>query len=102
MGSQHILGSHLCHLLRVIAEVAQADNRIVPVIVNIRKGGKRQVAANSRRLFVGHASHLKGILWIPGRADFHRMSNQSAIHTGSVAACLRVAGNDQGNLGIFL
>ena len=102
MGALHISGAHLCHKLRIAAEAAGDDLRILPVIRNIADRRKRHIAADRGRLFAGHLPESTGIILIACRPDFNFRGNWSSVSTGPVSAPFRIAGNQYRNSGIFL
>ncbi len=95
----------LCHFqyaLGVIAVGAQAHHGIVPVVVNVRNRRKAEVAANGRSLGVGHLAQRLGVFYVARGTDLCLCANVRAVHAGTVAAVFGVAGDNEGDLGIFL
>ena len=102
MRTIHVRLRHLCHPLRIIAVGTQPDDRVFPVVQNVADRRKGQIAADRGGLLVGHIAQLVRIIRVPGRADLGLAADHRAVRACAVSAVLRVAGDDQRNLAVFL
>ena len=98
----HVGLGHFHHALRIVAVGAQADDGVVPVVVNIGNRSETEVAADGRGLRVGHFAKRFGVFCVARRADLCLCADHCAVAARAVAAVLGIAGDDERNFGIFL